>query len=92
MKEELKVIYQSYISEEIISGFTNLDLDKYLDVDIISVKEEQKFYNSSGIEIYDIVIFLNQHSTELIIGGIGSLSYDVLKSGVKFLWNNQITN
>lgn len=87
MKEELKVIYQSYISDEIISGFTNFHLDKHLDVDLISIKEEPKFYNSSGLEIYDIVIFLNQHSTELIVGGIGSLSYDILKSGVKFLWN-----
>ncbi|MCF6133446.1 hypothetical protein [Flavobacterium wongokense] len=87
MKEELKIVYQSYISEEIISGFADFRLDEHLDVEIISVQEEQKYYNASGLEIYDIIIFLNDHSTDLAVGGIGSLGYDILKSGVKYLWN-----
>lgn len=87
MKEELKVVYQNYIPEEIISRFKDFRLDEHLNVEVISIKEEQKFYNASGLEIYDIIIFLNNHSSELIVNGIGSLGYDVLKSGVKYLWN-----
>ncbi len=87
MKEELKIVYQNYIPDETISGFNQFNLNNLLEIEVISIKEEKKFYNASGIEISDVIIFFNNHLTDLVVGGIGSLGYDVLKSSVKYLWD-----
>ncbi len=87
MTEELKIVYQHYVPDELISDFEKLRLDKQLQVDIKKEKEEQKYYNFTGSEISDIVIYIQQHTTELIVGGLlVNLAYDTLIGGIKLLW------
>lgn len=87
MTEELKIVYQHYIPDELISNFEKLGLDKQLKVDIKKEKEEQKYHNFTGSEISDIVIYIQQHTTELIVSGmLVNLAYDMLIGGIKLLW------
>ncbi len=87
MKEEIKIIYQHYIPDELIADFEKLGVDSQLQVEIKNEKEEQKYYNFTGSEIADIVIYVQQHTTELIASGLlVNLAYDTLKGGLKLLW------
>lgn len=90
MKEELKVIYQSYVPEELILEFEKSGIDKYLEVEIKKEKiwiEETEYLPFSGIEIVEsIEVFIQKHSTELLVGGVGSLIYDIFKGGLTKLW------
>lgn len=87
MKEEIKIVYQHYVPDELITGFEKLQLSSQLQVDIKNEKEEQKYYNFAGPEIADIVIYIQQNTTELIVNGLlAKLAYDALKGGLKFLW------
>jgi len=87
MKEELKIIYQHYVPDELISEFEKSGLENQLEIEIKKKKEEQKYYNFTGSEIPDIIIYLQQHTTELIAGGlIVAGAYDLLKSSLKLLW------
>jgi hypothetical protein len=87
MKEEIKIIYQHYIPDELIADFEKLGVDSQLQVEIKKEREEQKYYNFTGSEIADIVIYVQQHTTELIASGLlVNLAYDTLKGGLKLLW------
>lgn len=87
MTEEFKIVYQHYIPDELISEFEKIGLDKQLQVDIRKEKVEQKYYNFTGSEISDIVIYIQQHTTELIVCGLlVNLAYDTLIGGIKLLW------
>jgi len=87
MTEEFKIVYQHYIPEELIADFERTGLNEKLDIELVLEKEEQKYYNFTGSEIADIVIYIQQHTTELIVGGLlVSATYDILKGGVKLLW------
>lgn len=87
MTEELKIVYQHYIPDELISDFEKTGLNEKLDVELVLEKEEQKYYNFTGSEIADIVIYIQQHTTELLVGGLlVSATYDILKGSVKLLW------
>lgn len=87
MTEEFKIVYQHYIPEELIADFEKIGLNEKLDIELVSEKEEQKYYNFTGSEIADIVIYIQQHTTELLVGGLlVSTTYDLLKGGVKLLW------
>lgn len=87
MKEEIKIIYQHYIPDELIADFEKLGVDNQLQVEIKKEKEEQKYYNFTGSEIADIVIYVQQHTTELIASGLlVNLAYDTFKGGLKLLW------
>lgn len=87
MKEEMKIIYQHYIPDELIADFEKLGVDNQLQVEIKKGKEEQKYYNFTGSEIADIVIYVQQHTTELIASGLlVNLAYDTFKGGLKLLW------
>ena len=87
MTEEFKIVFQHYIPEELIADFEKTGLNENLDIELVLEKEEQKFYNFSGSEIADIVIYIQQHTTELLVGGLlVSTTYDILKGGVKLLW------
>jgi len=66
MKDEMKIIYQHYISDELIADFEKLVVDNKLQVEIKKEKEEQKYYNFTGSESADIIIYVQQHTTELI--------------------------
>lgn len=87
MKEEMRIVYQHYIPDELIADFEKLGVGNRLQVEINKEKEEQKYYNFSGSEIADIVIYVQQHTTELIASGLlVNLAYDTFKGGLKFLW------
>lgn len=87
MEEEIKIVYQHYIPDELIADFEKLGLDNQLQLEIKKEKEEQKYYNLTGTEIADIVIYIQQHTTELIVGGLlVNLAYDTFKGGLKLLW------
>jgi hypothetical protein len=88
MKEELRVVCQHYISDELISNFIESGIGNELKVEITTKKEEQKYYNFSGAEIADIILYFDEHTTELIVKGVLiKAAYDILKGGVKLLWN-----
>jgi uncharacterized OsmC-like protein len=87
MKEEIKIIYQHYIPDKLIADFEKLGVDNQLQVEIKKEKEEQKYYNFTGSVIADIVIYVQQHTTELIASGLlVNLAYDTFKGGLKLLW------
>lgn len=87
MKEELKIVYQHYIPDNLINDFEKSGLDRQLQVDIKKEREEQKYYNFTGSEISDIVVYIQQHTTELIVGGLlVSLAYDTFIGSIKLLW------
>jgi hypothetical protein len=87
MKEQIKIIYQHYIPDELIADFENVGVESQLQVEIKKENEEQKYYNFAGSEIADIVIYVQQHTTELIASGLLiNIAYDTLKGGLKLLW------
>lgn len=81
--KELTIVYQSYIPANLILEFTQLV--QPVKVDTKEVKTGA-WNNFDGPEINDIIIYINQHSTEFIVGIIGAASWDILKSGIKLLW------
>lgn len=88
-KETLTVHYQHYVPDEIFAEFKDLKLDKELDVELVLKKEEEKYYNFSGSEIADILLYFEQNQTALLIGGLLMPAvYDLLKSGIKSLWKS----
>lgn len=87
MIEEFKIVYQHYIPDDLISDFKKTGLNEKLDIELVLEKEEQKYYNFTSSEIADIVIYIHQHTTELLVGGLLlSATYDLLKAGLTLLW------
>lgn len=87
MKEETIIVYQDYIPDKLIGDFKALGLDKVFDIDISTKKEVEKYSYFTGYEIVDIVIYIQQHTTELIVSGLlVNSAYDLLKGGLKLLW------
>jgi hypothetical protein len=87
MKEELKIVVKDYIPEELISDLKKLDLEKKLNVNLNLKREDKHIYNFTGPELSDIIIYVQQHTIELFVGGIlVTAAYDLLKSGIKILW------
>lgn len=80
---EVTIVYQSYIPTDLITDFSNLVQPMKIE------KEEVKpgpWNHFDAPEINDIVIYISQHSTEFIVGIVGAASWDLVKSGIKFLW------
>jgi hypothetical protein len=87
MKEKIKVVYQHYIPDSLITEFEKTGIGKKLNIELEQEKTEKKYYNFIGPEISDIVIYIQQHTTELIVGGLlTNIAYDSLKAGLKVLW------
>ncbi|MET0465870.1 MAG: hypothetical protein ABW007_22095 [Chitinophagaceae bacterium] len=87
MKEEMKIVYQHYIPDDLIVEFDKLRVGDHLQVEIKTKKAEQKYYNFNGPEIADILIYVEEHTTELIVSGfLVNVAYDMFKSGLKLLW------
>ena len=93
MNGQLKLVYTGDVSDELISEFIESGIGEKLQVEIVTQRKEDKYYNFSGGEISDIVIWVNQYLTKdiitgAIIGGVvGNFAYDLLKNGLKLLWS-----
>lgn len=87
MKQELNITFQHYVPEELIESFTQLGIDKQSEIKIIAKKEDQEYHYYSGVEISDIIIYIQQSPAEVITNGfIIPVAYELLKNGLKFLW------
>lgn len=88
MAQKVSIIFQYYLSKKLIQEFENLHLNTKKNSSIqIGVEPKSQLENFEGKEISDIVIYIQQHKTELIVGGlIVNATYDIFKSGIKFLW------
>lgn len=63
---------------------------KQYGIDINCHFEEEEFYSFDGGP-NDILIYINNHLTELIAGGIiVNAAYDILKSGIQFTWRKVV--
>jgi hypothetical protein len=82
MEKELKLVYR-HIPSEIIVDFENLESEGIL------IKEDPLDYFSGGPS--DIVLYINQHSTELIISSLLLPAvYDLIKATIKSAWKKLI--
>lgn len=87
MKEEIMIIYQHYVPTELIEVFAPIRNE--LQIEITHKKQEIHFDNFNGSEISDIVIYIRQHSTEILVGNfLSAMAYDILLAGLKSLWVN----
>lgn len=51
--------------------------------------EDEEFAHYDGGEIADIIVFIKEHATELVVTGLlAPLVYDVLKSAVSNMWKS----
>lgn len=84
----MRIAYQHYISDELIAGFENLGLDSHLQIEITKEKREEGYSNFAGAEVADIVVYIDEHTAELIVGGLlARLAYDAFKGALALLWN-----
>lgn len=84
--KEITISYQDYLPSDLITDFI-----KSLDGLKVPVKEnkiesQKRFYNFEGPEIHDLIVFINQHQTELVVGLFGAASYDIIKYGIRKIW------
>jgi len=84
MKETLIIQYKNYIEDDIILEFK----DKLKDFEIITEKlPEPEFHYATGDVVSDILIFINENQTALIVSNIlGRATYDLLKYSIKELF------
>lgn len=53
--------------------------------------EDERYLNFDGGEIADIIIYIKQHTTELVITTLmGPFVYDILKSAISKMWKSLI--
>lgn len=84
-QKEIKIIYKHYIPEQLIEDFTGII--NPTDYKIIKIKQDDRYSNAIGGEISDIVIYIKEHRTEIIVGGlIIPTTYLMLQSGIVHLW------
>lgn len=86
---KVSIIYKSHLSSDIIQEVAN-ELS-FQNIEIATGQEEGGYHNFTGPELYAIVTYITEHSTELAIGNVfGPAVYDVLKTGFKTLWKKLI--
>lgn len=82
----IRIMIQDDIPDNMILEFKRLiQQDSMLLLEIET--HEPIMLNATGTEISDIIIFFNEYATDLIVGGIGNIAYDLLKVGIKTLWS-----
>lgn len=88
MQNEIKIVYQHYIPESFISDFRESKIDSVLQTKVEIEQIDQTRYSSfNGPEISDIIIYIQQHSTEIIAGVFITTLYDTLKASLVTLWS-----
>jgi hypothetical protein len=87
MRKEIKIVYQHYIPSDLIAQAEQLGFGLQPDDKFVKEKQDQTRYsNFTGPEIADIIIYIQQHPTELIAGGLLiNFTYDILKNSIVFL-------
>lgn len=90
MRKEIKIVYQHYIPVDLIIQAEQLGLGQQPDDKFVKEKQDQtKYSNFTGPEIADIIIYIQQHPTELIAGGLFiNFAYDILKNSLVLLWTS----
>lgn len=67
--KELTIVYQSYIPANLILEFTQMVQPVKVDTEEV---ESGPWNNFDGPDVNDIIIYINQHSTEFIVGIINN--------------------
>jgi len=81
--KDLKIVYESYIPDDLISDFTHLVQPSKVDK---IEKITGPWNNFETAVINDIIIFIKQHPTEFIIGSfVSNAAWEILKSGIKIM-------
>ncbi|WP_295801172.1 hypothetical protein [Mucilaginibacter sp.] len=64
-KENIKIVFQHYIPQELITDFNKLGLSKKINAEIeISKLRKTAYNNFNGPDISDIIIYLEKHKLE----------------------------
>jgi len=86
-KENIKIVFQHYIPQELITDFNKLGLSKKINAEIeISKLRKTAYNNFNGPDISDIIIYLEKHKLETAAEVGIMVGYDLLKGGIKLLW------
>lgn len=81
--KNLKIVYESYIPVDLISDFTHMVQPSKVD----KIEKTGSWNNFETVVINDIIIYIKQHPTEIIIGSfVSNAAWEILKSGIKLLW------
>ena len=84
--KEITISYRDYLPSDLISDFVKLAEGLKVPVRENKIVSQKRFYNFEGPEIHDLIIFINQHQTELVVGLLGAATYDIIRYGIKRIW------
>lgn len=89
--KELTITYQDYIPDELIRDFRKLVQSNELQIKVSKKEREHsdgRWNNFETVAVNDIIIYINQHPTELIINFISDSVFLLIVTGIKQLWVN----
>jgi len=84
--KEITISYRDYLPSDLISDFVKLAQEQEVPVKKNKIVSQKRVLNFEGPEIHDLIIFINQHQAELIVGLIGAAFYDIFKYGIRNIW------
>lgn len=89
--KELTITYQDYIPDELIRDFRKLVQSNELQIKVSKKEREHsdgRWNNFETVAVNDIIVYINQHPTELIINFISDSVFLLIVTGIKQLWVN----
>jgi len=87
--KELTITYQDYIPDGLIRDFRKLVQSNELQIKVSKKEREHsdgRWNNFETVAVNDIIIYINQHPTELIINFISDSVFLLIVTGIKQLW------
>lgn len=96
MQNEIRIVYQHYVPESLIADLQSIEVDRVLNAKIEIKKVDQTRYsNFTGPEISDVIIYIQQHQTEILATGLLlPAAYDLVKTAIIEMWSrlSKLTN
>jgi len=84
--KEITISYQDFLPSDLISNFVKLAQELKIPIKENKIESKKRFYNFEGPEIHDLIIYINQHQTEFVVGLLGAATYDLIIYGIKKIW------
>jgi len=82
---KIDLVYKHCIPEDWIEEFEHY-FDS-TDIQFKKAKTEEKYYNFTGSELADIILFIRENPESIIVGSfLAPAVYDLLKTGLAILW------
>ncbi len=78
---EINIVYKSYIPDDWIEEFENNI--QPTDIPFKKAKDEDEYYNFTGPELSDIIIFIRDNPESIFLAPV---LYDIVKAGIIGLW------